>query len=128
MKKYIFFAILIVAIAYGHRSLCQQITVTVAGTGYAGYTGDGDNGRLARLYKPYDVCVDAAGNIYFTDQNKLRIRKISGRDGFVSTIAGGGSLLTEGAAATASLLNIGNICCDPNGDLYITANGNKVRK
>jgi len=50
---------------------------TIAGTGANGYNGDGGLGTAALLYTPTGVALDASGNIWVSDYNNLRIRKIS---------------------------------------------------
>ena len=64
------------------------IITTIAGSGVAGYTGDGGKATMATLNYPYYPCVDQYNNIYF--QSLRRIRKISD-SGIISTIAGTGT-------------------------------------
>lgn len=49
----------------------------VAGTGTAGYSGDGGPGYLAEVNNPYGVALDASGNVYIADKFNNRIRKLS---------------------------------------------------
>ena len=49
---------------------------TVAGTGVAGFSGDGGAATSAHLNTPTGVAVDAAGNLYIADANNDRIRKV----------------------------------------------------
>ena len=65
----------------------QQLEV-VAGTGAAGFSGDGGPGPLATLSGPSDVAVAPNGDVYFQDGN--RVRKVSAADGVISTVAGDG--------------------------------------
>ena len=58
-----------------------------AGTGTAGFAGDGGQALQAQLNAPLGIAVDAAGNVYVADSVNSRIRKI-GTDGVISTIAG----------------------------------------
>jgi len=49
---------------------------TVAGNGTFGFAGDGGPATSARLSKPVDVAVDAAGNIFMADTSSNRIRRV----------------------------------------------------
>ncbi len=64
---------------------------TVAGTGVAGFSGDGGPATAARLNGPAGLDADASGNIYLVDSSNARIRKIAFADGKISTVAGGGT-------------------------------------
>jgi hypothetical protein len=50
---------------------------TVAGTGTAGYNGDGITATSAQLYEPMGVTVDSFGNLYIADSLNNRVRKVS---------------------------------------------------
>jgi hypothetical protein len=51
---------------------------TIAGTnGTASYTGDGGNATAATLDAPYDVKLDASGNLIIADEGNNRIRKVT---------------------------------------------------
>ena len=60
---------------------------TVAGSGEAGYSGDGGLAIEARLFYPRAVAVDAAGNIYVADSANHRVRKVN-RFGVITGIGG----------------------------------------
>lgn len=47
-----------------------------AGTGAAGFAGDGGPALQARMNVPLGIVVDAAGNVYFADSVNSRIRKM----------------------------------------------------
>ncbi len=49
---------------------------TVAGTGTAGYTGDGGLATSAELNQPYGVVVDSSGNLYIADYGNNVIREV----------------------------------------------------
>jgi sugar lactone lactonase YvrE len=60
---------------------------TVAGSGGAGFSGDGGLATKAQLWNPSGVAVDALGNLYIADQGNDRVRKV-GTDGKITTIVG----------------------------------------
>jgi hypothetical protein len=104
------------------------IISTVAGTGTGGYSGDGGSATSAKLNTPYQVTVDAAGNIYIGDYSNNRIRKVN-TSGTISTIAGTGTAgyTGDGGAATSATLNgPASIIMDGSGNLYFTESGNNV--
>jgi len=53
------------------------IITTIGGNGTGGFSGDGGPAISAELYGPGGITIDAFGNIYFTDFDNNRIRKIS---------------------------------------------------
>ena len=59
-----------------------------AGTGAIGFSGDGGPATQALINNPSGITVDSSGNVYFTDANNYRVRKIS-TSGVISTVAGG---------------------------------------
>jgi hypothetical protein len=50
--------------------------VTVAGTGSAGYSGDGGPATSARLYYPNGVVVDGSGNLFIGDTDNNVVREV----------------------------------------------------
>jgi sugar lactone lactonase YvrE len=52
------------------------LITTVAGKSNSGYSGDGGAATNASLYYPNGVAVDAAGNLYISDKDNERIRKV----------------------------------------------------
>ena len=66
------------------------IVSTVAGTGEAGYTGDGGPATEATLNEPYSLAVDSDGSIYIVDRLNDVVRKVDGGSGVISTVAGTG--------------------------------------
>lgn len=94
---------------------------TIAGSGTAGYSGDGGKATNAQLYGPWNVAVDGSGNVIISDTYNSRIRKVSS-DGSITTIAGNGSAGYSGdggPAATASLSQPHGLAFDSNGNLFV---------
>ncbi len=108
------------------------IISTIAGTGTSGYNGDDIPATDAKLYSPYGVDVDNAGNIYFADVNNYRVRKINTL-GIISTIAGNGffGFSGDGSPATAAQTKYpsGIAVNNVTGDIYISDYANhRIRK
>ncbi len=81
------------------RKVTPGGTISVfAGTGTAGYTGDGGAATAATLNAPDDVDVDAAGNVYIADSGNYEIRMVD-TSGKISTF--GRSTLGGGPNAIA---------------------------
>jgi trimeric autotransporter adhesin len=83
----------------------QYIINTFAGTGVAGYSGDGGPATSAQLDGPGGVDLDASGNVYIADKYNERIRKVVA--GTINTIAGNGtqSFSGDGGLAVNATMN-----------------------
>ena len=66
------------------------IITTVAGTGVAGYNGDGITAKSAQMWSPGGVCIDVYGNIYISEIGNHRVRKVTALTGIITTLAGTG--------------------------------------
>ncbi|MDX2029664.1 MAG: hypothetical protein SF339_03275 [Blastocatellia bacterium] len=94
--------------------------VTFAGTGQAGYSGDGGPATQAKLDNPFGIVRGPDGALYVCDTNNHTIRRIAA-DGAISTIAGIGKrgYSGDGGPATKAELNEPyEIRFDRRGDLY----------
>ena len=94
---------------------------TVAGTGTAGYTGDGGQANDATLNNPISTAVDAAGDLFITDYSNNTIRKVT-PEGLISTFAGNGTNGYGGdgdAATSAQIGRPGGLAVNAAGDLFI---------
>lgn len=104
---------------------------TVAGSGTAGYSGDGGPATEALLNAPSAVSIDASGNLYIADAGNNRVRKVT-LDGTITTIAGRGDAGFSGdfgAAVKAQLDAPGYAIADAGGNLWIADTGNgRIRK
>lgn len=107
------------------------IITIFAGTGTAGFTGDGGPATAAELDLPYGLALDVAGNLYVADYGNNVVRRIA-PDGTISTVAGGGMQAdaSEGSPATSiPLLGPRNLVFDAAENLYISEfNGARVRR
>jgi trimeric autotransporter adhesin len=105
---------------------------TVAGTGVAGYSGDGGPATEADLSGPVDVEIDAVGNLYISDRGNQRVRKVDVVTGIITTVAGTGSpgfSGDNGPATSAQLNSPGGVAVDSDGSIYIAdTSNNRIRK
>jgi sugar lactone lactonase YvrE len=69
---------------------------TRAGTGKAGYTGDGGPAIEATFNGPKELCLDRAGNLFVVDTENHAIRRIDAASGRITTVAGDGHRPTKG--------------------------------
>lgn len=112
------------------RKVSNGTITTIAGTGAAGFSGDGGEATAAQLSSPTALAVDANGNLYIADTDNHRIRKISGAT--ITTVAGNGEqgFFGDGGAATAAGIDSPNgVAVDAAGNIYIADTHNqRMRK
>jgi sugar lactone lactonase YvrE len=100
----------------------------IAGSGEAGFSGDGGPALKAQLNAPHDLVFDAEGNLLIADTGNQRIRKID-RLGIITTIAGDGKALQSnynGKVPETSLNNPQSLALDKAGNLLIADTFNHV--
>lgn len=104
---------------------------TIAGTGTCSSSGDGAAATSATLNRPIGIVGDGYGNLYVSEQNGNRVRKIDPA-GIISTVAGTGtgSSTGDGSAASAATVNGPyGLALDGAGRLLVTElSGNRVRR
>ncbi len=109
------------------------IISTFAGSGAIGglgsFSGDGAQASSACLNEPFDVATDKHGNVFISDQQNNRIRRVD-TSGVISTFAGNGLNASsgDGGPATAASISLPmGICVDTFGNVYI-CEGACIRK
>jgi|GEM_PF-136428 len=106
----------------------QWVFENIAGTGQAGFDGDGGPAREAQLNNPFGVVRGPDGCIWFCEYTGQRIRRIR-KDGILETVAGNGKTGFEGdggSAMQASFNQPHEIRFDRKGDLYVVDMQNHV--
>jgi uncharacterized protein (TIGR03437 family) len=105
------------------------VIATVAGTGTAGFSGDGLLASAATFNNPIGIALDASGAIYVADEDNNRIRRfVVGGD--VTTYAGTATSIGDGGPAPqAVLVSTSSVAVGPGGNLFISDSGaNRIRK
>jgi trimeric autotransporter adhesin len=112
------------------RKVSGGTITTVAGTGVAGFSGDGGPAVSAMLRFIPSMALDAAGSLYLGDSSNGRVRKIS--NGIITTVAGNGNygVVEEEVPAVSAFLNSPySVAVDFAGTVYIADTSNsRVRK
>ena len=105
---------------------------TIAGSGKAGYSGDGGPAKEALLNQPYEIRFDSDGNILFVEMPNHLVRKVDMKSGLISTIAGTGKAGFSGdggPAVDATFHRPHSIQFDAWGNLLICDIGNhRIRR
>jgi serine/threonine-protein kinase len=104
---------------------------TVAGTGAAGFGGDGGRAIEASMNGPGGVAVASDGTVYVADTLNHRVRRIDST-GMISTVAGDGrpgSSGDGGPATAGALATPQGIVVDSEGGLVVAERGaNRIRR
>jgi ribulose-5-phosphate 4-epimerase/fuculose-1-phosphate aldolase len=115
---------------YGVKMTAGDI-YTIAGTGQAGFSGDGGPALKAELDNPEGLAVDASGNLVISDTSNDRVRVLAVKTGTfygkqmtanrIYTVAGDGHVgaLGDGGPATKGELEPRGLAVDASGNLVI---------
>ena len=118
---------------YGQSMTARRID-TIAGTGVAGYSGDGGSGAAAQISACPHVGADAAGNVLIADTGNNRVRVVAGTSatfygiamtvGDIYTIGGNGTHGSsgDGLAATQAQVVPESVSVDGSGNVLLTDN------
>ena len=105
---------------------------TVAGTGVAGFSGDGGPATQAMFDTPEGLRLDAKGaNLYIADYNNNRVRMVALATGVVTTVAGNGDFKFNGDTGIATQIAFDplDIAVDSASNIYIADYTNsRIRK
>jgi sugar lactone lactonase YvrE len=115
----------------GAQTQAGPWTITAfAGTGAAGFSGDGGPATSANMTRPYSVAANDQGDVYVVDAGNYRIRKV-GASGTVTTVVGTGvrGFSGDGGPATSARIWPCGVAVDGAGNLFIADCGNnRIRK
>ncbi len=103
-------------------TILRGIIQTIAGTGEAGYSGDGGPATAAALREPFMCTFDPAGNLVFSESRNYCVRRIDAQTGVITTLVGDGQpgYSGDGGPADRARLNEPySLTVHSNGDIYI---------
>jgi len=109
----------------GHRirrvAVVHGTITTIAGTGTAGFSGDGGSATAAELDYPAGLAFDSVGDLYIADSSNNRVREIL-VSGMITTVLGTG----DPGATLPNQLNVPTgVAIDSTGNLDVADNGNQ---
>ncbi len=113
-------------------TVATGVITTIAGTGSAGYSGDGGQATSAQIQLPHGITFNS-NSVYFGDWDGYNvIRKVNLLTGIITTAAGTGGSGYNGdniAATSATLYRPHDVYIDAYGNMFISdCSNNRVRK
>ena len=93
--------------------------------------GDGCSATSATLIAPVGIKLDSSDNLYIADSGTGRVRKVDGKSGIITNLAGNGiqGFNGDGGLATNAELSLIDVAVDTVGNVYISDRGNyRIRK
>jgi sugar lactone lactonase YvrE len=124
---------LLIADTFNHRIRRidrNGVITTVAGTGTAGYSGDGGPAVASSLNGPQDIAVDRDGNILVADSYNAVVRRIDPA-GIITTFAGSEPGLSgDGGLAIKAQINLPTaVAVSSDGAVYLSdAANSRIRR
>jgi sugar lactone lactonase YvrE len=109
--------------------LWGQSVRTIAGTGVAGFSGDGGPGIKAQVNNPYGLVTGPDGALYFCEIGNHRVRRLDLATNVISTVAGNGVPGYSGdggPALSASLNEPYEVRFDEAGNMYFAEMRNNI--
>lgn len=106
------------------------IITTIAGNGKNYYAGDGKKAGEVAMW-PYKMAIDSRDNIFITEVNGLRIRRIDAATGIATTVAGTGEAPEpsgDGGPATEATVTPEGVAIDKDGNIFFTDWQRRIRK
>jgi RHS repeat-associated protein len=97
-----------------------SLVETIAGTGVAGFSGDGGPATLAQLDLPRELAIGRDGTVFVLDYGNERIRRVD-PDGTITTVVGTGVSANpvEGPALGTPIRTFGDgLAAAPDGGVY----------
>lgn len=110
-------------------SVPSRFTYVIAGNDTWGNSGDGGPGPAAKIGNPSGVVADKSGTVYFADIGDNVVRRIDGKTGLITTIAGTGDPTDTGdggPGVNATVWWPQYLALDGSGHLYISEEGDNV--
>jgi len=93
----------------------------LAGTGKSGYSGDGEDAKLALLSGPKGVAISPRGDVYFADTESHTVRVVRASSGIIETAVGDGTRGNgpDGDPLRCRLARPHGVCSDAEGNVYV---------